>query len=246
MLYERIMSSLEDTDDERIEFFLTPPHPCSYLDRADAQTLFVDPRRIISSDLYQTLSDSGFRRSGGHLYRPHCSSCSACVPTRVPASSFSPSRSQRRILKRNKDLRVEVEEAQFSKRYYNLYERYINQRHTDGDMYPASEDQFRSFLLSEWSSSIFVSIYEGERLLSVGVTDQLGNGLSAIYTFFEPSETRRSLGVLSVIKQIELCQERELPFLYLGYWIKESVKMNYKTNYRPTQLFVNDHWVGLS
>jgi arginine-tRNA-protein transferase len=240
------MSSLEDTDDERIEFFLTPPHPCSYLDRADAQTLFVDPRRIISSDLYQTLSDSGFRRSGGHLYRPHCSSCSACVPTRVPASSFSPSRSQRRILKRNKDLRVEVEEAQFSKRYYNLYERYINQRHTDGDMYPASEDQFRSFLLSEWSSSIFVSIYEGERLLSVGVTDQLGNGLSAIYTFFEPSETRRSLGVLSVIKQIELCQERELPFLYLGYWIKESVKMNYKTNYRPTQLFVNDHWVGLS
>ena len=240
------MSSLEDTDDERIEFFLTPSHPCSYLDRADAQTLFVDPRRIISSDLYQTLSDSGFRRSGGHLYRPHCASCSACVPTRVPAMNFAPSRSQRRILKRNKDLTVKVEEAKFSKRHYNLYERYINQRHTDGDMYPASEDQFRSFLLSEWASSIFVSIYRGEQLLSVGVTDQLRSGLSAIYTFFEPLETRRSLGVLSVIKQIELCQQRDLPFLYLGYWIKESVKMNYKTNYRPTQLFVNNRWVGLS
>ncbi len=240
------MSEMDNSEEERVEFFLTPPHPCSYLDRADAQTLFVDPRRIISSDLYQTLSASGFRRSGGHLYRPHCASCSACVPTRVPAKSFAPSRSQRRIIKRNKDLRVEVEEAKFSKRHYNLYERYINQRHADGDMYPATEDQFRSFLLSAWCASIFVSIYEGERLLSVGVTDQLAHGLSAIYTFFEPSETRRSLGVLSVIKQIELCQQQDLPFLYLGYWIKESVKMNYKTNYRPTELFVNDRWVGLS
>ena len=240
------MSSLEDSNEDRVEFFLTPPHPCSYLDRADAQTLFVDPRQIISNDLYQTLSASGFRRSGGHLYRPHCGSCSACVPTRVPADSFAPSRSQRRIMKRNKDLRVVVEEAKFSKRHYNLYERYINQRHADGDMYPATEDQFRSFLLSEWCSSIFVSIYEGERLLSVGVTDQLTQGLSAIYTFFEPSEPKRSLGVLSVIKQIDLCQERDLPFLYLGYWIKDSIKMSYKTNYRPTELFVNDTWVRLN
>jgi arginine-tRNA-protein transferase len=228
-----------------VDFFLTPPHPCSYLDRADAQTLFADPRRIISSDLYQTLSDNGFRRSGGHLYRPHCGSCSACVPTRVPANSFTPSRSQRRILKRSSDLRVEVEEAKFTKRHYHLYERYINQRHADGDMFPATEDQFKSFLLSQWSASIFVSIYAGERLLSVAVTDQLAHGLSAIYTFFEPSETRRSLGVLSVLKQLELCQARELDFLYLGYWIKDSDKMSYKTNYRPTELFINDRWVGL-
>ena len=239
------MSSQEDGDKGDVDFFLTPPHPCSYLDRADAQTLFADPRRIISSDLYQTLSDNGFRRSGGHLYRPHCGSCSACVPTRVPAKSFTPSRSQRRILKRSSDLRVEVEEAKFTKRHYHLYERYINQRHADGDMFPATEDQFKSFLLSQWSASIFVSIYAGERLLSVAVTDQLARGLSAIYTFFEPSETRRSLGVLSVLKQLELCQARELDFLYLGYWIKDSDKMSYKTNYRPTELFINDRWVGL-
>jgi arginine-tRNA-protein transferase len=240
------MSSSDDLGDKNSDFFLTPTHPCSYLDRADAQTIFMDPRRIITRETYQTLSDHGFRRSGSHLYRPQCASCSACVPIRVPTERFIASRSQRKILKRNSDLRIEVEEAQFTKRHYLLYERYINQRHSDGDMYPATEDQFQSFLLSTWSSSIFLSIYEDKRLISVAVTDQLPQGLSAIYTFFEPTEIRRSLGVLSVLKQIALCQSRDLPYLYLGYWIKDSEKMSYKTNYRPTQLFINDRWVGLN
>ncbi len=240
---------MQDSNSEnqgQVQFFLTPKHPCSYLNRNNAQTLFFDPRRIITTSMYQALTDQGFRRSGSHLYRPHCGSCQACIPTRVPVARFKPNRSQRRALSRNADLEVRIEEATFSRRHYHLYERYISLRHADGDMYPASEDQYRSFLLSPWSNSVFVSIYDGERLLSVAVTDKQPQGLSAIYTFFEPNEARRSLGSLSILKQIELCREWELPYLYLGYWIKDCDKMSYKTQYRPTELFVNNKWISLS
>ncbi len=228
-----------------MQFFLTPKHPCSYLNRNNAQTLFFDPRQIITPAIYQSLTDQGFRRSGSHLYRPHCGECQACIPTRVPVEEFVPKRRHRRVLRKNEDLLVRIDEATFSRRHYHLYERYISLRHADGDMYPASEDQYRSFLLSPWSNSLFVSTYAGERLLSVAVTDRQPQGLSAIYTFFEPGETERSLGVYSILQQIELCREWGLPYLYLGYWVKDCDKMNYKTQYRPTELFINNRWVRL-
>lgn len=237
---------MQDSNSDQIQFFLTPKHPCSYIDRNNAQTLFFDPREVITPQIYQSLTDQGFRRSGSHLYRPHCGDCRACIPTRVPVAQFTPKRSQKRVLKKNSDLHVRLESAAFSRRHYHLYERYISLRHADGDMYPASEDQYRSFLLSPWSNSTFVCLYQGERLLSVAVTDEQSRGLSAIYTFFEPTEDTRSLGVLSILKQIELCQELGLPYLYLGYWIKDCDKMNYKTQYRPTELFVNNRWVALA
>ncbi len=240
------MQDSTPTDNSQVQFFLTPKHPCSYLNRDNAQTLFFDPRQIITADIYQALTDQGFRRSGSHLYRPHCGSCNACVPTRVPVDQFQLRRSQKRIVKRNSDIELRIEEATFSRRHYHLYERYISLRHADGDMYPPSEDQYRSFLLSPWSNSMFLSLYQDNRLLSVAVTDKQANGLSAIYTFFEPNEARRSLGSLSILKQIEFCQQLGLPYLYLGYWIKDCNKMSYKTQYRPTELFVNNRWVTSS
>ena len=234
------------SDQSQVQFFLTPAHPCSYLDRNNAQTLFFDPREIITPEIYQRLTDQGFRRSGSHLYRPHCGTCTACVPTRVPVEKFLPKRSQKRVLKKNTDLTVRIEDAVFSRRHYHLYERYINLRHADGDMYPASEDQYRSFLLSPWSNSIFLCLYSAEKLLSVAVTDKQSHGLSAIYTFFEPDEDSRSLGVLSILKQIELCHTLNFPYLYLGYWIKDCEKMSYKTQYRPTELFLNGRWIIVS
>ena len=236
---------MQDSDGQ-VQFFLTPKHPCSYIQRNTAQTLFFDPRQIITPGIYQALTDQGFRRSGSHLYRPHCGSCEACIPTRVPVDEFAPRRSQRRVLKRNADLHLEVEEAAFSRRHYHLYERYISLRHSDGDMFPASEDQFRSFLLSPWSNSLFLSGYEGDRLVSVAVTDRQPNGLSAIYTFFEPSLNQRSLGVWSILQQVELCRTLELPYLYLGYWVRECDKMKYKTDYRPCELYVNQRWIRLT
>lgn len=228
------------------QFFITPGHSCSYLSRRQARTLFLDPRETITPRTYQLLTEQGFRRSGGHLYRPHCRSCQACVPTRIPVADFTPRRSQRRALKRNDDVTVQVHRATYSPRFYALYARYIAGRHADGDMFPPTRDQFRSFLLSPWSESLFLCSYLGEDLVAVAVTDQQLRGLSAIYTFFEPDMPERSLGVWSVLQQIELARRLHVPHLYLGYWIRDAEKMRYKTEYRPVELFLNGRWVSVT
>ena len=227
------------------QFYLTPAHPCSYIPGREAQTLFLDPRDTINQPLYQGLTEHGFRRSGGHLYRPHCVDCQSCVPTRIPVANFEPRRTQRRVLGKNEDLQVRIEPATFNRRYYELYERYIHGRHRDGDMYPPSSDQFRSFLLSQWSNSIFLNSYLDNELVAVAVTDQQPAGLSAIYTFFDPVHEARSLGAFSILKQIDHCRQLKLPHLYLGYWIRESRKMRYKIDYRPVELFMDGRWTTL-
>ena len=227
------------------QFYLTPAHPCSYLPGREARTLFLDPRDTIDQPLYQVLTEHGFRRSGGHLYRPHCQGCQACVPTRIPVESFQPRRRQRRVLAANGDLTVRAESAVFSSRYYDLYARYIRGRHQDGDMYPPSVDQFRSFLLSQWSNSVFLCSFLDDELIAVAVTDQQPEGLSAIYTFFDPEMASRSLGAWSILQQIELCRQAGLPNLYLGYWIRDSAKMPYKVEYRPIELFLDGRWTRL-
>jgi len=227
------------------QFYLTPAHPCSYLPGRQARTLFLDPRDTIHPPLYQALTEHGFRRSGSHLYRPRCDGCQACVPTRVPVDDFEPRRNQRRVLTRNVDLVVQVEPAIFNRRYYDLYVRYIHGRHRDGDMYPPTIDQFRSFLLSQWSNSVFLCSYLDDELIAVAVCDQLPEGLSAIYTFFDPEHPSRSLGTWSILQQIELCRRSGLTYLYLGYWIQDSRKMRYKLDFRPVELFLESRWTPL-
>lgn len=228
------------------QFFITPSHGCSYLAGRQARTLFLDPRETITPDTYQLLTEQGFRRSGGHLYRPHCRTCQACVPARIPVELFSARRHQRRALRRNADLTVQVHRATYARRFYDLYERYISSRHADGDMFPPSVDQFRSFLLSQWSESLFVCGYLGDTLMTVAVTDRQPRALSAIYTFFEPDVPRRSLGVWSVLQQITLARSLGLPHVYLGYWIRDAEKMRYKVDYRPVELFLNGRWVRVT
>jgi arginine-tRNA-protein transferase len=226
-----------------VRVFATYPHNCSYLPGEQATTLFVDPSTPIDARIYSQLSYIGFRRSGPHLYRPHCATCNACVPARVPVAGFSPNRSQRRILSRNKDLRIEVVEDISSDEHFDLYSRYICGRHRDGDMYPPDRAQFNSFLTHEWGATRFVEFREHERLLAVAVLDRLDNGISAIYTFYEPEASSRGLGSFVILWQIELARELELPAVYLGYWIRNCRKMNYKTRYRPIELLTNGHWV---
>ena len=228
------------------QFFVTPPHPCSYLPGRQANTLFLDPREPVTGELYGRLTEIGFRRSGGHLYRPHCQSCQACVPTRIPVAEFRPRRFQRRAWRLNEDLRVEVHAAQYRPEFYTLYANYIAERHRDGDMYPPSTDQFRSFLLSQWADTRFFCLYDEDRLLAVAVTDVQADGLSAIYTFYDPAADKRSLGVAAVLHQIDYCRNEGLDYVYLGYWIKDAPKMRYKTDYRPVQLFLNNRWITLN
>jgi arginine-tRNA-protein transferase len=229
-----------------VRVFATYPHNCSYLPGEQATTLFVDPSTPIDARTYTQLSAIGFRRSGPHLYRPHCAACNACVPARVPAQAFEPTRAQRRIAARNRDLDVQLCEDIRTEEHFALYSRYIAGRHDDGDMYPPDREQFASFLSREWGTTSFVEFRLEQRLLAVAVMDRLDNGLSAIYTFFEPAESARSLGTFAILWQIALARELGLPAVYLGYWIRNCRKMNYKTRFRPIELLANGHWVRVN
>ena len=230
----------------RLKFYATQPHPCSYLPDEQATTLFLDPSQPMDVQVYAELSEMGFRRSGDHLYRPHCQRCSACIPARIPANALLPSRQQKRIIKRNADLKVQAGRAGFTEEYYSLYATYIEKRHADGDMYPPSREQFNTFLVRDLPFSRFYEFRLDGRLLAVAVTDVLPNGLSAVYTFYDPNEERRSLGRYAILWQVAEAARLGLKAVYLGYWIKNCRKMNYKTEYRPIELLVSQRWITLS
>lgn len=230
------------TDLSTIRLFATQPHSCSYLENKHATTLFVDPNERMDAQLYKQLSELGFRRSGGHVYRPKCESCQACVAARIPVSLFEPNRQQRRCWKRNQDLSIQLLESIDSDEHYQLYECYIAERHQDGDMYPASRSQFRAFLTQEWNVTRFIELRLEGKLVAVVVCDQMENALSAVYTYYDPNLQRRSLGSFAILLQIERAKELGLKYIYLGYWIKACPKMSYKTQFRPLELMVNKHW----
>jgi arginine-tRNA-protein transferase len=199
----------------------------------------------MSGTLYSQLSLLGFRRSGSHLYRPNCGNCSACIPARIPVNRFKPRRNQRRCRRQNDDLDVrELKDIQ-NDQAFDLYCRYIEGRHHDGDMYPPSREQYQSFLSSEWGVTRFYGMYQEQKLVAVAVADELDDGLSAIYTFYDPEFHHRSLGTFAVLWQIEQARQLGREYLYLGYWIKECQKMAYKTQFRPLELYVNGNWVEL-
>lgn len=231
------------TDLSELKFFKTPAHDCSYLPGYEATTLFVDPAADIDTPVYSALSALGFRRSGDHIYRPYCAHCQACIPVRIPVHEFRLSKSQKRVLRKNSDLVVKRQTPYFSPRYYTLYENYINQRHDDGDMFPASEEQFRSFLVEGRKEAVFYELSLGKELLGVSVADQLDDGLSAIYTFFDPVYSSRSPGKFTVLWLIEEAKRLGLPYVYLGYWIQACQKMSYKADYKPLELFLNNQWI---
>ena len=232
--------------ENRIRFFVTDAHPCSYLPDEQASTLFIDPEHQIDGALYSQLSRNGFRRSGAHIYRPHCGACDACIPIRTLATEFRPNRRMRRIAKRNADLQIVMRPNVDRDEHFQLYERYINLRHHNGDMYPPSRDQFDSFLSSEWGVTHFIEYRLEGKLIAASVTDVMDDGLSAIYTYFEPELEQRSLGVFAITTQLQMCVDMGMPYVYLGYWIKACQKMAYKIDYRPCEVRVNERWVRLN
>jgi arginine-tRNA-protein transferase len=232
-----LTSSLRD-----LKVYTTYPHRCSYLESEEATTLFIDPRQPVDKALYSNLSLLGFRRSGNHIYRPHCNHCNACIPARVPVADFRPSRGQRRCMKRNADLSVAALDSISNDSCYQLYARYIEARHADGDMFPPDRDQYESFLNNPWGCTRYYAFRDGEDVIGVAVVDEMLDGLSAIYTFYDPQQEARSLGRFAILWQIERCRELGLPYVYLGYWIRQCRKMAYKADYRPLEVMVNNQW----
>jgi leucyl-tRNA---protein transferase len=232
------------TNLRELDFFATPEHDCSYLPGEQATTMFADPKIKVDKQLYSELSDLGFRRSGQHYYRPHCDNCNACTPIRVSAQNFEPSRSQKRVLKKNKNLQGQMIPADFHEDHYLLYEKYILNRHADGDMYPPSREQYRSFLVNGHSTTQFIELSENGQLLGIAVCDQLDDGLSAIYTFFDPDFDAKSLGTYAVLWQLQQAKKMDLQYLYLGYFIKQCRKMSYKAQYSPFEARINNQWLS--
>ncbi|MDG2459617.1 MAG: arginyltransferase [Luminiphilus sp.] len=225
-----------------IKVYTTFPHRCSYLEGEEATTLFVDPRQKLSQELYTQLSLLGFRRSGEHVYRPHCSRCNACIASRVRVNEFDPRRSHRRIRRKNSDLRVDISNSIDDGEAFSLYRYYIESRHPDGDMYPPQRDQYESFLNDGLGCASYYRLYQGNRLVAVTVADKMLDGLAAIYTFFDPDQPHRSLGTEAVLLQISEAKAMGLPFVYLGYWIDGCRKMSYKSNFTPLELFIDGQW----
>ena len=226
----------------RMLLFATPPHACGYLDGQTATTVFADPRVANNSSVYTMLSRYGFRRSGNHLYRPQCETCHACVPVRVAVKPFQIRKSQKRVWRRNQDLEVRTRDDSFDPEHFSLYRKYIGARHPGGSMDNPSEEQYREFLTCAWANTAFFEFRLEKRLAAVAVSDVLDDGLSAVYTFFDPDLSRRSLGAFAILWQIEEARRRGLSWLYLGYWIEESPKMRYKGDYRPQQRLIDGRW----
>ncbi|PTQ89514.1 arginyltransferase [Agitococcus lubricus] len=229
-----------------LKFFSTPPHHCSYLEDEQAITLFADPEASITNATYHQLSLYGFRRSGNYIYKPQCASCHACVSVRIPVAAFAANRQQRRVWQRNQDLTVRKVPATYVQAHYDLYAKYIRYRHADGDMFPPSVAQYVSFLFADWSETWLYEFYDGFKLIAVAVCDVLKNGLSAVYTFYDTDAEKRSLGTYAVLWQIAEAQKMDLSFLYLGYWVKNSPKMAYKTNFRPLEALIDQLWRPLN
>ena len=236
------MTQPSDKPTSSIRLFRTALHQCSYKESEKAATVFVDPDLLIDKPLNSKMSELGYRRSGAHLYRPDCDYCSACISCRVPVDDFVFSRSQRRIINRNSYVSV-VEQADLnSEMAFELYCRYVDKRHQGGEMFPASDEQFEAFIKTKTVDTRFFSFYENQTLLAVSVVDLLEQGLSAVYTFFEPDLPKRSLGSFVILWQIKKCQELGLPYLYLGYWVKGCRKMEYKSKFRPLEILTYGHW----
>jgi arginine-tRNA-protein transferase len=232
-----------DSDIESLQFFQTQEHPCSYIKGQSASTLFLNPKQKIDTSLYSQLSEYGFRRSGTHIYKPMCPRCEACIPIRIPTESFIASKQQKRTWRRNQDLSISIVNTIDSDEHYALYENYINARHQDGDMYPASQEQFRSFLTSDWKSTRYYEVREQGNLIAVSVADIMDNGIAAVYSFYCPISAKRSLGNFLILFLIDQAKTLNLPAVYLGYWIKSCQKMNYKSSYRPLEIQNGAHWL---
>ena len=190
-----------------LQYYITPPHDCSYLKKKSARMVFLDPVHRIDVVTLSELSRMGFRRSGDFVYRPECHLCRQCLSSRVPVQDFAMNSSQKKAWKRNQDLSLKITRPEdASEIHYALYERYIIERHADGDMFPPSHDQFEKFLIHSCTDSFFLELWQGERLISVSTCDPLDDGLSAVYTFFDPDETRRCLAMAKIINFVVLIQ----------------------------------------
>ncbi|WP_300426424.1 arginyltransferase [uncultured Thalassolituus sp.] len=216
--------------------------PCSYLPDRQSRSQYVDPRLWLVPEELNTLNRMGFRRSGRLVYRPQCPGCMECIPVRLYTKAFRPGRTTRRLLKRASSWQLSVTPADFSAEHYSLYERYISLRHSDGDMFPPTEKTFREFLTEDFGTTRFLNAHHQGRLIGTLVFDTFDDGLSSVYCFYDPDYEQYSVGTLLITHLTHLASALNLPFNYLGFWVKGCRKMEYKTRFSPLEWFRDGVW----
>lgn len=242
------MSKLKELPFTTLQFYATAPYSCSYLSDRVARSQVATPAHLINADLYGELVSNGFRRSGMYTYRPYCDGCKACTACRVNIQQFAPKRYQKRAFKKHQGLQVKVGHLAYIQEHYELYMSYQKDRHAGGGMDSDDQDQYQQFLLQSKVNTRLVEFRDGPndpepgKLRIVSIIDIIQDGLSSVYTFFDTSVENASYGTYCIMWQLEQAKKLNLPYLYLGYLIKESPKMAYKSEFEPLEILVDDHW----
>ncbi len=234
------------------QFYVTASQPCPYLEGKVERKLFAGLQGEHADSLNNTLSKQGFRRSQNVLYRPTCADCSACLSARIRVADFIPSKTQKRVMRRNTHLLRDASAPWATEHQYELFSRYLNARHADGGMADMDMFEFSSMVEETPVRSRIVEysvqheLYERSELVSVCLTDVLDDGLSLVYSFFDPDMSRHSLGIYMILDHIEIAREAGLPYVYLGYWVPGSPKMDYKSNFNSLEAYYKGEWVDVT
>ena len=230
-----------------LRLYQSTPYRCPYLPRRTAYHHISDSNVLLSPNLYSGLIDVGFRRTGERIHRPSCSHCKQCVSLRIPVNKFSNNKSQRRNRNKNNDLLIKIVTNPDYQKYYPLYKQYILSRHPETECMQDVEETFDNFLFSRWSQTFTIEFkLAANEIVCVAICDPLAQGWSAVYTFYDTNYASRGLGTYAILKQIELLQQRNLDYLYLGYWVNDCKKMNYKSQFKPCEGFIDDQWTQLN
>ena len=227
---------------EKIQFYTTTEYSCSYIDKMDAQSLVVTPYKSINQNTFQDLIEKGFRRSGQYIYKPNCKSCTACIPIRLSVKKFLPSKTQKRTYKKHGYFTIREAPLSFKKNHFDLYLKYQNKRHSFINNEQNNLDDYNDFLIKSNVKSKLIEFWDGDLLKIVSIVDIVSDGISAVYTFYDPDDDKVSYGTYSIIWLINWSKAHQLKYIYLGYWIGECNKMKYKTNFKPYELYIKGYW----